>query len=298
MDSIGTSLDATPVLCRRVLVVEGDAMCGRCMAQIIDTAGAAATVVETAQAALEKLEHSAGWSAVIVDVCLPDGSGLDVLSRLRALDRRAHALVVSGLLDTDILSAAFRLRAAYLPKPLEAGLLQDFLYRVCGAGVDCLPAPPVGEGLSDSVVRVLAHLPEDLRQLVTDVLKATETLGIAHAERAYRVALLARAVSGRTHFGRSVIDSCAKAAQVSRSMLQEYIAVTTRWKPRELRSLLRLHDRRGRSLTLAHLLTVVRAPAALRPELERVIRETTDLRLLQELVVDHEKRSRLSESCA
>jgi ActR/RegA family two-component response regulator len=268
------SLYKVTILRPRILVVEDDSSFARCVERIVTRIGAEVTVAESAGTAMLRLADMNAWSGFIVDVGLPDGSGLDVLSRARELRQSTPALILTGLLNHEIACVAFELHADYLLKPVTSAQLEEFLRRVRCASGDHLAAEPV----------VDSDFPEDLYALVLDVLNAGETLGSVHTEYAYRMALLARAASGRTHRGRSVIGACAKAVKISRSAFQEYIAVTTRWKPPEIRALLGLRDCHGRPVTLCHLLLVARAPGALRAQLEWIIREARDLRLLHRLV--------------
>jgi DNA-binding response OmpR family regulator len=278
-----------------VLVVEDDPLLGTVLSRIVEQCKGSATVVGTARDAMDQLMDVREWSALIVDVRLPDCSGLDVLGRLRDVRRDIPALVLTGFPERDVANAAFDLGAAYLVKPTNPGQLRHFLRAIRRRSEDSgprLPSPnnhAASDALPDSV-----DLPEDLQWLTLDVLDAADKLGSAHSEYAYRMALLARASSGRTHGGCSAIGACAKAAKISRSAFQDYIAVTTRWKPSELRSLLGRRDRYGRAVTLSHLLLVVRAPGALRAEMERVIREGSDLRLLRALGAAFDKKSKSS----
>jgi DNA-binding NarL/FixJ family response regulator len=63
------------------------------------------------------------WAA-IVDVALPDGSGLAVLEALATRVPPVPALVTTGHRDRDTIAAAQRLGAQYMPKPIDkSGLL-------------------------------------------------------------------------------------------------------------------------------------------------------------------------------
>jgi two-component system nitrogen regulation response regulator GlnG len=67
---------------------------------------------------------------VILDVQLPDQSGLDVLRRLRELDARSPVIFVTGKSTTDTAIEAMRLGAyEYLLKPLELAPLRQLIDR-------------------------------------------------------------------------------------------------------------------------------------------------------------------------
>lgn len=67
------------------------------------------------------------WSALVIDVGLPDGSGIDVLARAREVDVRTPALVLTGLLSSAVANAAFDLRAGCIGKPVSGIRLAHFL---------------------------------------------------------------------------------------------------------------------------------------------------------------------------
>jgi YesN/AraC family two-component response regulator len=57
---------------------------------------------------------------VVTDLCLPDGSGLELLSHLRAVDSKFSAIVATGFGSFDQAVEAIRLRtAAFLTKPFS-----------------------------------------------------------------------------------------------------------------------------------------------------------------------------------
>jgi DNA-binding NarL/FixJ family response regulator len=103
----------------RVLVVEDEAVYGRCLLRTIERCGGAATLVGTVREAREQLASGGPWTGLIVDVRLPDGSGLDVLREARATGVQVPALIVTGLRDNALAHAAFELGATYLVKPVE-----------------------------------------------------------------------------------------------------------------------------------------------------------------------------------
>ena len=92
---------------------------------------------------------------------------------------------------------------------------------------------------------------------------------------------LARASGGLTHRGRSAAEVCAKAVGISRSAFQEFISVTSHWKPADIRALLVRSDSEGRALTMHHLLVVARTGPHLRQQLRRIVCEGSDIKELR-----------------
>lgn len=127
-------------------------------------------------------------------------------------------------------------------------------------------------------------VPRDLHALVIEVIRAADDEGRAHADYAYRLAILARAVSSRTEYGQRVAQKCAVAANVSRSELQRFIALTTHWTPTDIRTLLCHRDAHGRPITVHHLLSILTAPPNVRCQLERTLREAEDIDEIRSLL--------------
>jgi len=246
----------------RILVVEDDMGMGRALALTLKRVGGEATVVGTVSEAREQLAQLAAWDGLILDLYLPDGPGLDVLAWVRAKGPDFPVLIHTGHSEHDAINDAFDLRAWYLEKPSTACQIERFLGFVRVTVHEC-SGPPQPIDSED--------LTEDLRKLAGDVLAAASHLEQAEIEASYRMALLARAANGR-HCGRhSATEACARAAKVSRQVLQEYGAVTARWEPSKVKQLLGQRDGHGRRIRISHLLRIARASGASREQLEYAI---------------------------
>src|SRR5438094_432999 len=69
-------------------------------------------------------------AVVVLDVQLPDQSGLDVFLQLRQLDARIPVVFITGKATTDTAIEAMKLGAYdYLFKPLELGQLRELVAR-------------------------------------------------------------------------------------------------------------------------------------------------------------------------
>jgi DNA-binding response OmpR family regulator len=79
----------------RILLIEDEATSRELLTYILEGEGYAVDAVETAAAALERLE-STDYAVVIADWLLPDGNGIDLADR--AAELGAKTFVVSGYL--------------------------------------------------------------------------------------------------------------------------------------------------------------------------------------------------------
>jgi DNA-binding NarL/FixJ family response regulator len=98
-----------------ILVLEDEPLVAHAIvrrARGVDDAYVAATVC-AGNLLLAKLQN---WGAFILDVRLPDGSGLDVLVNAIKANPRTPALILSGFNDPEFINAAFDLSARYLAK--------------------------------------------------------------------------------------------------------------------------------------------------------------------------------------
>lgn len=121
------------ILCRvppavSFLIAEDDELVGRVLVRALEEHGHTelVTTMEDAHAALEA--HA--FTAVVVDVGLPDGCGLDLITAARSHDPEVSALVVSGGVDERRLAEAHHLGASYLLKPVDTRQLNLFAVRM------------------------------------------------------------------------------------------------------------------------------------------------------------------------
>ena len=108
----------------------------------------------TAAEALEQLAHERA-DVVVLDVHLPDATGLETFRKVRQLDARIPVILVTGHGTTDLAIEAIKEGAyEYLLKPLELADLRALidravqssrLMRVPAAIPEVEPAPPTGD---------------------------------------------------------------------------------------------------------------------------------------------------------
>jgi two-component system, NtrC family, nitrogen regulation response regulator NtrX len=103
---------------RHVVIVDDEPNIGRSLRMILEGEGYRVTVCES-MAAWRALRNQPGADVYLLDVRLPDGSGLDLLRALRQEDDRAVAVMISG--HGTIADAVQATRAGafdFLEKPL------------------------------------------------------------------------------------------------------------------------------------------------------------------------------------
>jgi DNA-binding NarL/FixJ family response regulator len=110
------------------LIAEDDELVGRILVRTLSEHGQTELVTSVKDAKAALLTKS--YTAVVVDVGLPDGSGLDLINDARELDPEVSALIVSGGVDERRLAEAHDLGASYLLKPVDTRQLGLFAARM------------------------------------------------------------------------------------------------------------------------------------------------------------------------
>lgn len=191
------------------LVVEDEELVARAMERLLSPFGEMCLATSVSEAH-EKLASRRDWTAFFIDLNLPDGSGLDVLSRVRAEYPTAPVMVLTGATDQSAINAAFDLDADYVVKPVQRGRISKFLlsHQDFGGKLDgALTAWRQRHSLSDAEIDVLrrAVVGETREQMaaarscsvltikthVTNLLQKTGDASLHHA-----VARLLRSVAG------------------------------------------------------------------------------------------------------
>jgi len=104
---------------RELLVVDDEPQICTALAALFEERGFHVTTVGTAQGALEHLERTPA-DIVLLDLRLPDGSGLDVLSQIKHQVPTLRVVVISGIGDQDTIREALERGASdYLTKPFD-----------------------------------------------------------------------------------------------------------------------------------------------------------------------------------
>ncbi len=107
------------------LLVEDDAQVARAIRRVAKSY-VQPEVASSVAEALSWLSGGRSFDGLITDIGLPDGSGLSVLERFRAMSPKAPALVVTGLLEPALLNRVHVLGGRFACKPDVFGPVRNF----------------------------------------------------------------------------------------------------------------------------------------------------------------------------
>jgi DNA-binding response OmpR family regulator len=115
---------------KRVLVVEDDAPSRQALATLVRFSGFETTAVGTQREAVETLDWQP--TCAILDLMLPDGSGVAILQEMRKRNLGVRVAILTGANDPDLLSATQALQPdLILRKPVKMPELLEWLGK-CG----------------------------------------------------------------------------------------------------------------------------------------------------------------------
>jgi DNA-binding NarL/FixJ family response regulator len=109
----------------RFLVVDDEPLATRLLSRVL-ARFASVDAANSRTSACEALRSQNVWSGFIIDLFLPDGSGLDVLAAVRERHRLSPAILLSGELIPEAVNGAFALDARCLCKPCPPHYLEQF----------------------------------------------------------------------------------------------------------------------------------------------------------------------------
>ncbi len=110
------------------LIVEDEPTLARTLARTFGRHGPV-EVVHSMAAARETLKTHEAWTGVVLDLILPDGYGLDLLSEIRQNHGGLPVLVLTGELNRDVVNKVQTMRGEYVCKPASADNLNPFIQR-------------------------------------------------------------------------------------------------------------------------------------------------------------------------
>ncbi len=132
-----------------ILIVEDEHALGTALSFAVRRAGHVPTLVASGAAALDALKRES-FAAVVLDIGLPDISGLRVLEKLRAKDQSLPVLIITAHATLDHAISAQKLGATeYLPKPLDLRQFERTLAGLLAQGIPLeAPTSPAMPGVT------------------------------------------------------------------------------------------------------------------------------------------------------
>src|SRR3989338_4832071 len=131
---------------RELLVIDEEPMLCKALGSLFTEKGFHVTTAGTARDALDRAGAMKA-DVVLLDLSLPDGSGLDVLSTLKARFPSLRIVVISGIADEPMIREAMQRGASdYLAKPFDFD--RCFYVSVGLETVDLSSAKPEPEALA------------------------------------------------------------------------------------------------------------------------------------------------------
>lgn len=113
------------------MVVDDEEDLRRIISRMLASQGEVIEAADTAEAV--KLLKTCKPDLLLLDVTLPDGSGLEVLKEARAIAPTLPVLMLTGMLDISTARDALEQGArAYMTKPFEPAALKQEVARLLG----------------------------------------------------------------------------------------------------------------------------------------------------------------------
>jgi CheY-like chemotaxis protein len=112
----------------KILLVEDHSEIRHVMAKLLQRSGH--TVVEASTVA-EGIARLDGQAIALLDLFLPDGSGLDVLTHIRKQDHPTRIAITTAAYDLEIPKSLLRPGDAILQKPIDFDKLIAWINQTC-----------------------------------------------------------------------------------------------------------------------------------------------------------------------
>ena len=119
---------------RTVLVIDDEESVADALGIILDDSGYRSTIALTGSDGLDKYDRQV-FDVVITDLCLPDTSGLEVLTQIRRKGVACVVIVITAHGTPELTARSLGLGAnAFLPKPFSPSELLELIARLLPFG--------------------------------------------------------------------------------------------------------------------------------------------------------------------
>jgi DNA-binding NtrC family response regulator len=104
----------------KILIVDDDIILGESMVKILESVGHQVDIANNGKAAKTMIQNQF-YNLILLDIRLPDITGIELLSMINKYSPRTRKIVLTGFPDTNTAIRAVNEKAdAYLVKPFEA----------------------------------------------------------------------------------------------------------------------------------------------------------------------------------
>jgi DNA-binding NarL/FixJ family response regulator len=180
------------------LVVEDDPSVGRMLRRVLEQFRPT-SVVSSVRAAKKTLRSDGPWTGLVVDIGLPDGSGLDVVAHARMRHPLLPVLVLTGLYDPAYINRSHALQTEVACKPIDQTDLVGFVQRAIA--FERVPERRLAR-LVDELAREVALTPNEVELVaaaLADVPRAALAEQLAVSENTLKTRV--RNLLGKTGHG-------------------------------------------------------------------------------------------------
>ncbi len=180
-----------------VLIVDDEETVRASLAELLGGLGLSTVTAAGGVEALELLSAGA-FDAVLLDVLMPDLSGLEVIERYRAAGGKAPIIVLSGLTGADDAVRAMKRGATdYLPKPVHRPELESALHRALQREAPPAAAPPNEDEREERQLVSISTAMRRARELV-DRIADTDVPVLLLGESGTGKEMIAREIHGKS----------------------------------------------------------------------------------------------------
>ena len=111
---------------RTIIIVDDDKSILSVFTRVLEKKGYVVTTAENGKDCMDKIEHF-HFSAALIDVCLPDMMGIDILPKIYQTSPKTVKIVFTGSPYLEALKVGNEYIDAFLVKPIKPELLLNIL---------------------------------------------------------------------------------------------------------------------------------------------------------------------------